>query len=285
MSNLDGTIFTKTSDLDTKIFINVYRMTARIVQIQWTDIPFNYFPEITSEAILETSDSPTNGFEELCRITRSSPPFYLDDRTKATYYRFPVLYYRIRFPEINKVTRVFSTEKVPNYYGAEISRRHTIRLKEGHEGNLMYLFIKKKFVEHCPECWDSIRGSRSKSNCPYCLNTGFIGGYYNPIGLYVSVSPEGAVIRQEVDGVAVTGQLNGWTAGFPRINVGDVLVDANTRDIWHVGQVSMTTHKRTVTKQELALSHQDEDTAIFKLLERVPFTPAKGDLRHGEILF
>ena len=101
----------------------------------------------------------------------------------------------------------------------------------------------------------------------------------------MSVSPEGAVIRQEVDGVAVTGQLNGWTAGFPRINVGDVLVDANTRDIWHVGQVSMTTHKRTVTKQELALSHQDEDTAIFKLLERVPFTPAKGDLRHGEILF
>lgn len=285
MSSLDDTIFTRESTLDTKIFLNVYRMTVRMVEIHWTEIPREYFPNITSEAILETSDSPTDGFEELCKITRSTPPFFLDEGTKYTYYRYPVLYYRIRFPEVNKVTRVFSTEKVPNYYGAEISRRHAIRLKEGHEGNLMYLFIKKRFMERCPECWDNIRGSRSKSNCPHCLNTGFIGGYYNPIGVYVSVSPEGTVIRQEVDGAAITGQINGWTSGYPRINVGDVLVDAATRDLWHVGQVSMTTHKRTVTKQELAMSHQDEDTAIFKLLERVPFTPEKGDLRHGEILF
>lgn len=285
MSSLDNTIFTQESTLDTKIFIQVFRMTARIVDIQWNEIPFEYFPNITSEAILETSDSPTDGWEELTKITRSSPPFFLDEGTKATYYRFPVLYYRIRFPEVNKVTRVFSTEKLPNYYGAEISRRHAIRLKEGHEGNLMYLFIRKKFVDHCPECWDSIRGTRSKANCPHCLNTGFLGGFYNPIGVYVSVSPEGTVIRQEVDGTSVSGQLNAWTTGFPRINVGDVLVDANTRDIWHVGQVSMTTHKRTVTKQELAMSHQDEDTYIFKLLERVPLKPSKGDLRHGEILF
>lgn len=79
--------------------------------------------------------------------------------------------------------------------------------------------------------------------------------------------------------------MQGWTAGYPRINLGDMLVDPGTQDIWGVSQVNVTTHKRVVVKQELILDRHTEDTAIMQLLRKVPKIPNREDMRHGEILF
>lgn len=285
MSNLDNTVFTPPKvKVDTSIKLEVFRVTVRKLRIFWTELPHKYFKEPNSVAYLEVSDAPNDGWELVCEITKFQPPYALDESTKLTYYRSMVAYYRIRF-EDGTTTLPFSTDKLPNYYGAEISRRHAIALKEGHQGNLFYLFIRKKFMDPCPECWDSIRGTRSKSYCKTCLGVGFVGGYYNPIGIYMSVTPEETTIQQEVDGVSIPGNMSGWTSGFPRISLGDVLVDPATQDIWHVQSLRLTTHKRTVTKQEVQLVHQDEDVAIMQLLQRIPRTPQGKDVRHGEILF
>lgn len=101
----------------------------------------------------------------------------------------------------------------------------------------------------------------------------------------MSLSPENVAVIQPFDGTAITGQLQGWTAGYPRINVGDAIVDSATRNIWHVSQSAFTTHKRVVTKQELILQHQDDDSHLFDLLQRIPINTRKEDIRHGEILF
>lgn len=285
MSGLENTIYTEKPKIDNSIFIEAHMCTPRILELSWSNIPTKYFPTKDSVALLEYSDSPTSGFITLKEISRDHPPFYIDDHTITTYYRFPIVYYRFNFPELGVTSRVFSNEKLPNYYGAEIIRRHLIQLREGHAGNLMYLCIKRRTAEKCPNCWDQIRGQRTKTSCPVCLNTGFIGGYFDPIGVYVSLSPESVSVAQPFDGTAITGQLQAWTAGFPRFNLGDALIDANTRNIWHVSQVSLTTHKRVVTKQELMLQRQDDDSHIFDILQRIPKKPKKEDMRHGEIIF
>lgn len=283
--SLDNTIYTAETRVDTSIKIEAHMFSPRIMGISWNELPREYFPTTESYALLEWSDSPREGFTELTRVNVNHPPFYTDNHTITAFYRTPVVYYRFYFPEVNKVSLVFSSEKLPNFYAAEIIRRHLIQLKEGHAGNLMYLCIRKRTSERCPTCWDSIRGQRTRSSCPTCLSTGFIGGYFNPIGIYMSLSPENVAVIQSFDGTAITGQLQGWTAGYPRINVGDAIVDSATRNIWHVSQSALTTHKRVVTKQELILQHQDDDSHLFDLLQRIPINTRKEDIRHGEILF
>lgn len=285
MSSLDNTIYTREEPLDPHIRIDVHRLTVRSAEINWTPIPNDYFNTPESVAYLQISDSPTSEFETVHEITQRHPPFYIDESFMSTYYRSPVIYYKLVFPDVNKESRVFSSEKEPNFYAAEIIRRHLIQLREGHAGNLMYLFIRRRLKERCPDCWDTLRGQRSKANCPTCLNTGYIQGYYNPIALYMSLSAENTAVRQAYEGTEIQGNLQGWTAGYPRISMGDCLVDANTREIWNVSQIGMTTHKRVITKQEVVLQHQDEDLAIFQLLQRIPITPERRDLRHGEIIF
>lgn len=286
MSSLDSTVFGEHSfTVDPSIQIVVYKESTRKLIIVWSEIPAEYFGDGNGKAYLEVSDSPTSDFEAVHELALFSPPYFLDDHSMATYYRSPMVYYRLHFPEVNKYSRVFSNEHEPNLYGAEIARRHAIMLREGHAGNLLYLFIRRRLKERCPKCWDTLRGTRSMSNCPLCLGTGYLNGYYDPIGIYVSLSQEQTSVQQTLDDTMVPGNIQGWTTGFPRISLGDVLVDANTREIWHVAQVGLTTHKRVPTKQDLVLQSQEDDTSIYKLLDRIPFKPNKEDARHGEIVF
>ena len=285
MSSLDNTIFTQHVEVDPRLHIHVYKVTVRSAEITWSELPKEYFPYKTSVALLQISDSPTSEFETIHTITQNAPPWYLDDASMTTTHRSPMVYYRIVFPDMDIRIATFSNEALPNYYGAEIARRHAIQLKEGHSGNLMYLFIRRRLKERCPDCWDTLRGMRSKTNCPTCLNTGYLRGYYDPIGVYVSLSPENTTVRQPFDGTEISGQMQGWTAGYPRISLGDILVDAKTREVWAISQVNMTTHKRVVTKQEIMVDHYDEDDATYKILERMPKNPERRDMRHGEIIF
>lgn len=286
MSSLDGTIFGENKQtLDPSIKITVYKESTRKLIITWSDIPATYFGNGEQKAYLEVSDSPVSEFVTVLELDMFSPPYFLDEHSMATYFRSPMVYYRLRFPAVGKYSRAFSNEHEPNLYGMEISRRHAIMLREGHAGNLMYLFIRRRLKERCPKCWDSLRGTRSSANCPVCLGTGFWHGYYDPIGIYVSLSGEQTTAQQTMDDTSIPANIQGWTTGYPRISLGDVLVDANTREIWHVSHVGMSTHKRVVTKQDLVLQGQEDDLSIYKLLDRIPFTPRKEDSRHGEIFF
>lgn len=275
----------QTYTLDKDITITVNRVTGRAVTIDWTDIPSRYFKDDTSEAILEYSDSPVSEFEQVITFVKGHPPTYYDQETILNNFRNPVIYYRLRFPDVHKVTQAFSSEKLPNLYGAEISRRHAILLKEGHAGNLAYLFIKRRTKEQCPYCFDTLRGQRSAVNCKHCLNTGFISGYYDPIPIYVSWSPENVALTQPLEGTAFPLTMQGWTTGYPRISIGDILVDADTREIWIIHQVSLTTHKRTPTKQELVVKYQEEDLHVFDLLEKVPKIGESTHGRHGQYTY
>ena len=286
MSSLDNTIFGENKQLiDPSIKIVVYKESTRKLIIVWSEIPAEYFGNGEEEAYLEVSDSPVSEFIPVATLHLFSPPYFLDDHSMATYYRSPMVYYRLRFPAVDKCSRVVSNEHEPNLYGMEISRRHAIMLREGHAGNLMYLFIRRRLKERCPKCYDTLRGTRSMSNCPVCLGTGYLNGYYDPIGIYVSLSGEHTTVNQSLDDTEIPGNIQGWTTGFPRISLGDVLVDASTREIWHVAQIGLSTHKRVVTKQDLVLQSQEDDLSIYKLLDRIPFKPKKEDSRHGEIVF
>lgn len=273
-------------ELDTHVLIVARRITIRESEIEWTELdPERWFDNKDNKVFLQKSDSPKSGFKTIATLSRNSPRFFMDDNASFSMYRTEILYYRLYSKDAGIVSKVFSCEKLHNLYGAEIMHRHYIQLKEGHSGNPMYLFIKKRTGDRCPECWDNIRGVRTKSNCKTCLNTGYINGYHDPICVYVSLAPEQIAVDQPSQGTSVEGRLQGWTIAYPRINLGDVLVDPATQDIWCVASTSMTTHKRTPTKQDIMVDRHAEDTSITKLLSLIPKTLKKEDMRHGELLF
>lgn len=97
MSSLDNTIYTREEPLDPHIRIDVHRLTVRSAEINWTPIPSNYFNTPESVGYLQISDSPTSEFETVHEITQRHPPFYIDDNFMSTYYRSPVVYYKLVF--------------------------------------------------------------------------------------------------------------------------------------------------------------------------------------------
>lgn len=272
--------------IDSSVIITPKRVTVRVAEITWTQLQKDiWFPKGDEEVYLQKSNSPRSHFKTIATLHRNSPSVVIDDDTSFTMYRTEIFYYRLIRKDKKVLSKVFSCEKLHNLYGAEIVHRHGIQLKEGHSGNPMYLFIKNRIGERCPDCWDTIRGMRAKTNCKTCLNTGYINGYCDPICIYVSISPEQTMVEQPVTGTSVEGKIQGWTTAYPRINLGDVLVDPATQDVWCVAAVNINTHKRTPTKQELVLDRHSEDTSIMQLLSWIPRIPKKEDMRHGELCF
>ena len=51
-----------------------------------------------------------------------------------------------------------------------------------------YVFIRQRYGERCPVCWDTMLNTRVKTRCEACYDTGFAAGYSGPvlvrIGLY-----------------------------------------------------------------------------------------------------
>jgi len=277
---------TQKQKIDESVTIKAKRITIRMSEITWENLAKDlWFKDETTKVFLEKSDSPKSHFKPICTISKNSFNSYIDNCDSFSLYRTNLFYYRLVRDDKSLASKVFSCEKEHNLFGSEMVYRHSIQLKEGHSGSPMYLFIKNRTSQRCPECWDDIRSVRTKSNCKVCLNTGYITSYCDPICIYMSVSPEQITVQQEQLGTSVEGKIQAWTVAYPRINLGDVIVDPATQDIWCVSNVNITTHKRTPTKQELTLDRHSEDTAINKLLSLIPDNMNKEDIRHGEFLY
>ena len=257
-------------------------LTIRTTQITWNDLPASYFAGHT--VTLEVAEASQKTWLLVTTLTAGQAPFFNDTGANRTFYNKDALYYRIVVSDVG-VSPAYKVGHPASLYAAEMIRRHMIRLKEGHEGVLMYLFGKKNRAERCPDCWDEMRQQRSRHDCPTCKGTGFVGGYYDPVPIYVNVSPEQVSVDVPLSGSTLSAQMSGWAPGLPLMNVGDILVDPETRYVWDVKQLQVNTHKRVITKQDIVITRENDDTTKLTLANQVPAEPERTVARHGQIVF
>lgn len=264
--------------LNSKGMLSVVPITARNSRIAWKGLPIQ---DPTEVFYIQKSGNPLSGWVTIARATILDT-HVVDLYANNTMNRHDHEYYRILAPQSLYVIGTAKTEGYIDLYGAEIARRHNIYLHPGRGGNRTYVFIRMRDGIRCPDCWDEILQQRSRTQCTTCKDTGYLGGYYNPIEMYVSFGPEAVAVQGGIDGPDITpDSVNTWASNFPLLNIGDILIEYNTNRMWEVQSINITMHKRIVTRQEMVLSKMEGDDPTFKLIDRLP----KEDAVYGQSVF
>lgn len=220
---------------------------------------------------LQKSEDGIGGWVYLKRFSPADLPQFIDWKANNTFHRHGYEYYRLIFPDAQKVSEVASVHGDADFYGSEIARRHRILLKAGRAGNKCWAFVRMRQGIRCPVCWDEILQQRTRSDCPTCNSTGYLTGFYDPHELYVSFSPEASRMETSTDGPRNSqGTVQGWTSNFPMLSTGDVVIDNLSHAVWVVIHASFDTSHRAVTKQDIVLERSVGDDAIWSLIGRIP---------------
>jgi hypothetical protein len=134
----------------------------------------------------------------------------------------------------------------------EIVRLETVLFRE-FVGRPCLLVPIRTFGQTCPQCYDTITGRVTLSNCPMCYTTGYTGGYLNPTVIYIQIDPSA---RMQQSNPPLTQQhvmSTGRCSADIYVKPKDILVEENGKR-WRVTAVSTTERLRFPVRQELQLT-------------------------------
>jgi hypothetical protein len=130
----------------------------------------------------------------------------------------------------------FQTDPV----GLELIRKKNVYLKT-QTGLPVFLFKKKTFGQYCPNCFDQIKQRVTKTNCEVCFGTGFSGGYWKPIELYVNRAIPDSITKT-IGFNKAAGTIVVEASSHPIISTGDFILYPQVGIRYRV--VSITAHTR-----------------------------------------
>jgi hypothetical protein len=241
-------------------------------RIQWR---LSEYP-INCQTIIERSSSATGPWTEVGRVPINTL-IYEDENILSWRGIFHEFFYRISVidEDDNVLVNSIATDArgVADRITAEVIRQHELKLRganghPGYYGAIMAVFKKTRQGTHCTYC----RGPNGEKGlvmyCDQCQGTGYLEGYANPIiARFQSLS--GDTWSRQVTTTGEREEMNNpfWTAAFPAIDQGDVLVEKGTTRRWLVTNVELSRPNGVVTSQRLMCSlmdYQKHDTYVLK---------------------
>jgi len=149
-------------------------------------------------------------------------------------------------------------------YLAEIRNRHVWLLKMGGE-KVMYL--KRRWEgDRCTACWDSVRRQSTKEGCLICYGTGFVGGYYNPIEMTVSlISPASKKVLIQDHGMIIERMQSSWTLWEPQLQPRDIFVLMLDGRRIEVTEVTPTKWRGIILRQNFEYREIEETSIAYKI--------------------
>lgn len=130
-----------------------------------------------------------------------------------------------------------------NLEALEAARRIKLALRK-FSGRKVWVFPVRSFGQTC-DCFDSSTGRRTRSQCERCYDTGCVGGYYAPIGVFAQIGP---TIKSSL--ITVPNSI--YLANFPLLQPGDLVVEGENKR-WKVTEVRVRERLRAVVYQRAGL--------------------------------
>jgi len=141
----------------------------------------------------------------------------------------------------------------PTLIATELRRQERVLFRE-FSGRRAVLLPLRRFGRRCPRCWDPVAGRKVISQCLTCFDTTYVGGYLQPIEIFIQIDPSPKVQQNNAHGREGQDNTRARKSSFPPTMVGDVIVEAeNIR--WRITQVSTTQRLRAVAHEELQLHY------------------------------
>ena len=148
-------------------------------------------------------------------------------------------------------------------YFLEIRNRNRWLLDMG--GERVFLYKRRYAGVRCPN-FDQVRkSSQQHGQDTICYGTGYTGGYFKPIEIWVSLvegAPETASIKEY--GRVREFTPRSWTLWEPLLQNGDFLVRRNGQRLW-ITEVTLLKWKHFVTHQNFSTAEVERNHPIYQI--------------------
>lgn len=220
--------------------------------------------------ILRSVDGPVGPFTTIGgpfynQYVFRDPDVHQLNKWRSYYYKVKVVHRE------TQVTAEYGPEWLrapPDRISLEVQRREGLMFKE-HIGRAVILFPQLTSGQRCNHCWDrgvknNTIGRAVSQNCPSCFDTTFVGGYAQPILIYVQIDPYAKTTQRTEVSEQQYVETSARCAAFPPIKTRDMLVEReNLR--WRVEMVNATEKLRSTVRQELKLRQYPPGDIKFKV--------------------
>lgn len=189
-----------------------------------------------------------------------------EDVNVATRHKWRIWYYKLEL--VHKVSG-----KTEQYEPVSITRRGDLIVEEIQRREEMYfrkfvgrkvlLYPQRTFGQRCT-CYDSTLQSHLRGRCLTCFNTGYAGGYQNPIVVYMQIDPTGKTTAMSQDGEMQTENATGRMIAIPEVKPRDIIIEKENRR-WRVITSVPTERLREPVHQELQLKGLMQGDIAFKI--------------------
>lgn len=207
--------------------------------------PYSY------EFYIERSGSPEGPFDTIAGPMTNT--FKFRDVNVPHTSRWANIWYRVKIVNGDEVeySKAACLSMEPSKESLEIMRNHFLVLKEAN-GLRCLLFIKRKFGFKCPECFNPVSKRTNKSNCRTCFDTGYVGGYFDPIMSFVQIDPSSESIQRSSSITLENQNATARTIGYPLLGPEDIIVDPlNNR--WKINVVTPIQQHGFTIRQEMQI--------------------------------
>ena len=216
--------------------------------LNWTLTSGTSFP---ADAILQVENSRAGGPWEVLDDTLIDSCFYVDTR-RRNYNKFMDENYRLRIiiPSTKEefVSDVVQAGQFKAYPFSSEAENVIKQAEKAIElsGVTGVLLKKKHWGERCEHCTDFDNEMTVNEHCPWCLGTGYAGGFYNGISMSLIKDKIDGSESQAVATVEDSEVVTGRCIAYPWVRYMDVWVEDMTNKRYEITHVTPTSSYKQV---------------------------------------
>ncbi len=177
-------------------------------------------------------------------------------------------YYKIRVTEDDTSnfcdSEISSNDEKPDRIALAIIKKNDMILREK-VGLEVFVLVERTFGQRCGVCYDTIKNRRKTDQCTTCFNTGFRGGFFDPIKIRANFSPSAKVMQFSNFGEIQPNQTSAWISNFPEVKPRDIIVESHDGRRWRIQRVTPTRKLRSVVHQNLLLTEINRSDIEWKI--------------------
>lgn len=233
--------------------------------ITWSMNPKMSYPD---NFILQVENARTGGPWSVLASDLKDTCSYIDTR-RRNYNKFMDELYRLRIilPDTGEeyVSEVVQAGKFKAFpFSAEAENVIKQAEKAIEDSGCSGVLLKKKhWGQRCPDCTDFDGQNTVNEHCPRCLGTGYIGGYYNGITMWVIKDSIQTSEEQTDDCVEAAETVQGRCIAYPWVRPGDVWCEDHTNKRFRVDKVVPTSSYKHVALIYSIVMHRIEYTDVL----------------------
>lgn len=207
--------------------------------------------DIHGRPLPRSASSKTNNMQFISLPIPGLEQLWYMDYSQGLKNLSPRVFYRIRARRISTqeevMTPMFNLEGNLDLVGLYIVDEENFRLRDA-AGEPCLIYNRRRSGVLC-SCFDKIQSKRTTSSCTKCFNTNWVGGFYDPIDLYVDFTPNPTNAQITQWGETQTNETRVQISNFPIASPGDIIRELRSSRMWRVTNVGRAEKRRALMLQ------------------------------------